>query len=92
VRDIEYRVQRLPLEPGDRLMFLTDGMTERNEVNIEALIEAAAEMHPREAVQHLVHAVLEANDGTPEDDATVMCLDWHGGPSRERTSASGAND
>ena len=33
VRDIEYRVQRLPLEPGDRLMFLTDGMTERNAVN-----------------------------------------------------------
>jgi len=29
LRDIEYRVQRLPLEPGDRLMFLTDGMTER---------------------------------------------------------------
>ena len=31
-------------------------------------------MHPREAVQHLVHAVLEATGGTPEDDATVMCL------------------
>jgi len=42
VRDIEYRVQRLPLEPGDRLIFLTDGMTERNAVNIEALIEAGA--------------------------------------------------
>jgi serine phosphatase RsbU (regulator of sigma subunit) len=92
LRDIEYRVQRLPLEPGDRLMFLTDGMTERNVVDIEALIEAGAEMHPREAVQHLVHAVLEATDGTPEDDATVMCLDWHGGPPRERLTDSGANE
>ena len=92
VRDIEYRVQRLPLEPGDRLMFLTDGMTERNAVNIEALIEAGAEMHPREAVQHLVHAVLEATGGTPEDDATVMCLDWHGGPPRNRLTDSGANE
>jgi serine phosphatase RsbU (regulator of sigma subunit) len=92
VRDIEYRVQRLPLEPGDRLMFLTDGMTERNAVNIEALVDAGAEMHPREAVQHLVHAVLEANDGTPEDDATVMCLDWHGGPPRNRQTDSGANE
>src|SRR5215217_818727 len=92
VRDIEYRVQRLPLEPGDRLMFLTDGMTERNTVNIEALIEAGAEMHPREAVQDLVHAVLEATGGTPEDDATVMCLDWHGGPPRERLTESGANE
>ena len=92
VRDIEYRVQRLPLEPGDRLMFLTDGMTERNAVDFEALIEAGAEMHPREAVQHLVHAVLEATGGTPEDDATVMCLDWHGGPPRNRLTDSGANE
>ena len=94
VRDIEYRVQRLPLEPGDRLMFLTDGMTERNAatVNIEAMMMAGAELHPREAVQHLVHAVLEATDGMPQDDATVMCLDWHGGPPRERRSESGANE
>ena len=92
VRGIEYRVQRLPLEPGDRLMFLTDGMTERNAVNIEALMVAGAGMHPREAVQQLVHAVLEATDGTPEDDATVMCLDWHGGPPRERLTDSGANE
>jgi serine phosphatase RsbU (regulator of sigma subunit) len=94
VRGIEYRVQRLPLEPGDRLMFLTDGMTERNAatVDIEALMVAGAEMHPREAVQQLVHAVLEATDGTPEDDATVMCLDWHGGPPRERLTDSGANE
>ena len=92
VRDLAYRVQRLPLEPGDRLMFLTDGMTERNAVDIEALIEAGAEMHPREAVQHLVHAVLAATGGTPEDDATIMCLDWHGGPPRDRLTDSGANE
>jgi serine phosphatase RsbU (regulator of sigma subunit) len=94
LRGIEYRVQRLPLEPGDRLIFLTDGMTERNAaaVDIGALMAAGAEMHPREAVQHLVHALLEATDGAPEDDATVMCLDWHGGPPRERLTDSGAND
>ena len=45
-------------------MFLTDGMTERDDVDFEALLEAGAEMHPREAVQHLVHAVLEATGGT----------------------------
>jgi len=94
VRGREYRVQRLPLEPGDRLMFFTDGMTERNAatVNIEARMVAGAEMHPREAVQDLVHAVLEATGGTPGDDATVMCLDWHGGPPRERLTDSGANE
>ena len=90
----EYRVQQLPLEPGDRLMFLTDGMTERNAstVDIERLICAGAEMHPREAVQHLVHALPEATAGAPQDDATVMCLDWHGGPPRKRLTDSGAND
>ena len=49
-------------------------------------------MHPREAVQHLVQAVLEATHGELIDDATVMCLDWHGGRPRERTTDSGAND
>jgi serine phosphatase RsbU (regulator of sigma subunit) len=94
VPGLDYRVQPLPLEPGDRLMFLTDGMTERNAaaVDIEALMTGGAEMHPREAVQHLVHGLLEATAGTPEDDATVMCLDWHGGPPRERLTDSGAND
>ena len=94
VRGIEYRVQRFPLEPGDRILFLTDGMMERNAatVDIEALLAAGAAMHPREAVQHLVHALLEATDGAPEDDATVMCLDWHGGPPRDRLTDSGAND
>ena len=75
-------------------MFLTDGMTERNAgtVDVEGLLVAGADLHPREAVQHLVHALLEATDGTPEDDATVMCLDWHGGPPRERLTDSGSNE
>ena len=92
--EVRYRVQPLPLEPGDRLIFLTDGMLERNAASAEIpqLVTAGAAMHPREAVQHLVQAVLEATDGELNDDATVMCLDWHGGRPRERTTDSGAND
>jgi serine phosphatase RsbU (regulator of sigma subunit) len=90
----KYRVQPLPLQPGDRLMFLTDGMTERNAaaVDMAALVAASEDMHPREAVQHLTRAVLQATDGDLEDDATVMCLDWHGGQPRERSTDAGAND
>ncbi len=90
---VRYRVQPLPLEPGDRLIFLTDGMLERNAASAEIprLVLAGAAMHPREAVQHLVQAVLEATDGELNDDATVMCLDWYGGQSRARTTDSGAN-
>jgi serine phosphatase RsbU (regulator of sigma subunit) len=88
-----YRVQDLPLEPGDRLMFLTDGMLERGaaEVDVETLLLEGADKHPREAVQHLTHAVLAATGGNLEDDATAMCLDWHGGPPRKRQTDSGAN-
>jgi serine phosphatase RsbU (regulator of sigma subunit) len=90
----QYRVQLLPLRPGDRLMFLTDGMTERNAaaVDMAALVAAGAGTHPREAVQHLTRAVLQATDGDLEDDATVMCLDWYGGHPRARATDAGANE
>jgi len=48
-------------------------------------------MHAREAVQHLTHAVLEASGGQLRDDATALCLDWHGGPPRDRDASSGAD-
>jgi serine phosphatase RsbU (regulator of sigma subunit) len=93
VRGYEYRVQALPLEPGDRIMFLTDGMLERNaeSVDIAAVLAAGRLMHPREAVQHLSQVILEATDGRLSDDATALCFDWHGGSSHQRTTDSGAD-
>ena len=74
-----YRVEPLELQPGDRLMFVTDGMLERNgNADIAALLFSAADMHPREAVQHLIQAVLDARGGPLREDATAMCFDWHG--------------
>jgi serine phosphatase RsbU (regulator of sigma subunit) len=89
----EYRVQPLALVPGDRLVFLTDGLLERNaaSLDIEVLVAQGAQLHPREAVQHLIKAVLKGASGQLKDDATVMCLDWHGGPPRLRISDSGAD-
>jgi serine phosphatase RsbU (regulator of sigma subunit) len=91
--DHRYQVQPLPLAPGDRLVFLTDGMVERNgpSIDIKTLVAQGADMHPREAVQHLIRAVVEATTGRLKDDATVMCLDWHGGARRLRSSDSGAD-
>jgi hypothetical protein len=75
-----YDAQELSLEAGDRLLFFTDGMIERDAVNFDlaSLVEDSAHMHPREAVQHVVQGFLGAVGGELTDDATAMCVDWHG--------------
>ena len=88
-----FDVQRLALEPGDRIVLLTDGMQERNAVNLDvaaALADTAAQ-HPREVVHALGAAVLDATDGDLRDDATVVCLDWIGGPLRDRATELGSD-
>jgi serine/threonine protein phosphatase PrpC len=86
-------VQSLPLDVGDRLMFVTDGMLERDaaDLDIADILSEGSDMHAREAVQYLTQAVLQASGGQLRDDATALCLDWHGGPPRDRDATSGAN-
>jgi serine phosphatase RsbU (regulator of sigma subunit) len=90
--DTAYRTSRLDLEPGDRVVLVTDGMLERNAdwVDLPATIAQTRSLHPREAVRALADAVLDATGHALSDDATVMCLDWHGGHGRDRDSAYGA--
>ena len=85
-------VQEFALEPGDRVLFLTDGMLERNAdaIDLPALMVKSAHLHPREAIQFLTRAVLEAVDGDLRDDATSLCLDWHGGAQGKRVTYAGA--
>ncbi|MGW8062418.1 PP2C family protein-serine/threonine phosphatase [Streptomyces ziwulingensis] len=88
-----YRVQRLDLRSGDRLVMLTDGMLERNagSVDLDDLIVRTRALHPREAARTLIAAVVDANEGHLADDATVMCLDWHGNRGAERDADTGAD-
>ncbi|WP_326593676.1 PP2C family protein-serine/threonine phosphatase [Streptomyces sp. NBC_01294] len=88
-----YGVQRLDLQSGDRLVMLTDGMLERRavEVDLPSLIVDTCDLHPREASRGLVAAVLHAHGGRLQDDATVMCLDWHGTHQATRSADAGAD-
>jgi len=93
VPDKTFTVQKFPLEPGDRIVFLTDGMQERNAASFDvaAALAASADLHPREVVHELGSAVLKATGGDLRDDATMVCLDWYGGPPRGRITEQGAD-
>ena len=80
----------VPARAGRPALFLTDGMLERNAASLDvaAALADSADLHPREVVHALGAAVLRATGGDLLDDATMVCLDWYGGPPRARTPSS----
>ena len=71
----------LQLEPGDRLLMVSDGVMVEGEgkagLGIDGVIEAAMRSERRTAadtVRHVHGAVLEVSDGDLGDDATAVCL------------------
>jgi serine phosphatase RsbU (regulator of sigma subunit) len=88
-----YRVQEVDLRPHDRLVMFTDGMLEgaAATADLPAVLRRTRHLHPRETALALTGAVMEATDGRLEDDATVLCLDWHGVDGRKPHVSSGAD-
>jgi serine phosphatase RsbU (regulator of sigma subunit) len=76
------------LEPGDGLLFFTDGVVEARdasgvEFGIERLADvtgqcASDQLAPEEIVRKLVMGVLSHQGDSLRDDATVMLVEWHG--------------
>jgi len=86
-----YRVQTSALEAGDRLLLVSDGVLEATnrsaqefgEERLEGAFLAASRADPHEAVRALVRSLREWQYGPLRDDATVVCLDWRGGPAQQ---------
>ncbi|MET9399032.1 PP2C family protein-serine/threonine phosphatase [Kitasatospora sp. NPDC002965] len=79
-------VHTFSLRPGDRLLIYTDGVIEAKGTNHEMFgldrfadfvirATAAGEVAP-EALRRLIHALLENDDSTLTDDATIMMIEW----------------
>ena len=76
------------LEPGDSVLFFTDGMVEERSpmgepFGVERLTdmwekESASGQTPEEILRRLVTAILGFNGGKLRDDATLLLLCWYG--------------
>lgn len=86
-----YHADIIHLQAGDRLVFVTDGYLERRAalVDIETILASSVDCHPRQVVRQLSRAVLVATERLG-DDATVLCIDYHGA-SAKRNATGGAS-
>lgn len=91
--DTNYRSTPLTLEPGDRIMIITDGMIERDAAtaDLPTAILNTRTLHPREAVRAVTNTAINAAGHPMRDDATVLCVDWHGDHHRDRHTVAGAD-
>ncbi|MHB1716544.1 MAG: PP2C family protein-serine/threonine phosphatase [Acidimicrobiales bacterium] len=79
-----------PLEPGDGVLFYTDGVVEAHlpggeQFGIERLVDLlgqhlSAGLDPEETVRRLVRSVLDHQGDDLRDDATLVMCTWHGPP------------
>jgi serine phosphatase RsbU (regulator of sigma subunit) len=78
------------LQPGDRVLFYTDGVTESRGTGGELFgMERLAQLFVRsstegqteaETVRRLAATVLDYNSGPLRDDATFLMVQYHGRP------------
>ncbi|MQY04890.1 PP2C family protein-serine/threonine phosphatase [Actinomadura macrotermitis] len=85
--DSHYSAEEFAVEPGDRLIIVSDGVhaaaSDSGELyGTVALMQAIREtrlQNPPEAVRTFIRHFLEYHGGAePADDAVVVCLDWTG--------------
>ncbi|QEV16693.1 PP2C family protein-serine/threonine phosphatase [Streptomyces alboniger] len=83
---VEWEVHEEALQPGDRVLMYTDGVTELrtggdSEFGLDrftdSIIRATAAGEPApEALRQLIHSILDRQDNQLRDDATLLLLEW----------------
>ncbi|MGW0853739.1 PP2C family protein-serine/threonine phosphatase [Streptomyces sp. NPDC002690] len=81
-----YVVQEFQVLPGDRLVFVSDGVYATanragepyGERALARAIQAASLLHAPSVPRAVLQALAGHRDAEPEDDALVVCLDWFG--------------
>jgi serine phosphatase RsbU (regulator of sigma subunit) len=76
------------LEPGDQVLFFTDGVVEARSADgvffgVDRLVDmvtrtSAAATPPPETMRRLLHAILNHQEGELQDDATIVVVEWRG--------------
>lgn len=82
----EYTPQRFRLEPGDRLMVVSDGVSDLRssagvygDVALARFVRRSGPLAPLQAVRSLLGDLRAyGGDADLDDDAVVVCLDWSG--------------
>ncbi|GAA2914586.1 hypothetical protein Acy02nite_17300 [Actinoplanes cyaneus] len=90
LRHRAYLPAEIVLQPGDRLVLVTDGMLEREaaDLDLPARLQEVSELHAREVVRVLGDLVLAI---AGPDDACLLVLDWHGSHGDTRNTIAGAD-
>jgi serine phosphatase RsbU (regulator of sigma subunit) len=81
---VDYREQTVALEPGDRVLLVSDGVIEATspdgeefgDERLKELVAGTRAQRPAEAVRRITRAVIDYRQVPLRDDATVVCLDW----------------
>ncbi|RII20233.1 Phosphoserine phosphatase RsbU [Streptomyces sp. YIM 130001] len=85
---MDRRVHEIALEPGDRVLMYTDGVTEARlrdgtEFGLDRFVDsliratAAGELAP-ETLRRLIHSILDTQSEGLRDDATLLMFEWLG--------------